>query len=63
MIEAERLVLRRGGRLVLDEVSLAAHRNTTVGIVGPNGAGNSPCTERWVANPEPSCWTIPTSPT
>ncbi len=41
MIDARNLVLRRGGRLVLDDVSLAAHRNSTIGIVGPNGAGKS----------------------
>ena len=41
MIGAENLTVRRGGRLVLDKVSLAADRNATIGIIGPNGAGKT----------------------
>lgn len=41
MIRADDVVIRRGGLLVLDKVSMAAHRNVTIGVIGPNGAGKS----------------------
>jgi ABC-2 type transport system ATP-binding protein len=40
-LELERLVVRRGGRTVLDGVELAVAAGELVGVVGPNGCGKS----------------------
>ena len=40
-IAAEGLVLMRGSRTVLDQVSLAGMRGELIGVVGPNGAGKT----------------------
>ena len=41
VIKVERLVVRRGGRTVIDELDLAADAGEIVGIVGKNGCGKS----------------------
>jgi iron complex transport system ATP-binding protein len=40
-LEANRVSWRRGGRLVVDEVTLCPPRGSTVGLLGPNGSGKS----------------------
>jgi ABC-2 type transport system ATP-binding protein len=37
----DRLRVVRGGRLVLDDVSLSVHRGTVTGLLGPSGCGKS----------------------
>ena len=41
MLRAERLVIRRGGRNVIDELELSVAAGECVGIVGKNGCGKS----------------------
>jgi len=41
LLRAERLVIRRGGRNVIDELELAVAAGECVGIVGKNGSGKS----------------------
>jgi putative ABC transport system ATP-binding protein len=41
LLEAERVVARRGGRTVVDEVSLVACPGEMLGIAGPSGSGKS----------------------
>ena len=40
-LSADRLSVRRAGRVVVDDVSFAAEGGALIGIVGPNGAGKS----------------------
>ena len=41
VLVAENLTVKRGGALVLDEVSFSAGPGCLMGVVGPNGAGKS----------------------
>ncbi|MFB2556344.1 ABC transporter ATP-binding protein [Herbiconiux liangxiaofengii] len=41
MIEASRLTVRTGGRVLLDDVSFTAPSGWVTGIVGPNGSGKT----------------------
>ncbi|WP_130866202.1 ABC transporter ATP-binding protein [Acidipropionibacterium timonense] len=45
MLTAEDVVIRRGGRVVIDHVELTARGGRVVGIVGPNGAGKTTLVE------------------
>lgn len=40
-LEADRVSWRRGGRLVIDGVTLRPRPGSTVGLLGPNGSGKS----------------------
>jgi iron complex transport system ATP-binding protein len=40
-LQARRVVWRRGGTLVVDEVTLTPARGATIGLLGPNGSGKS----------------------
>jgi len=41
LLDVRRLVVKRGPRVVIDEVSLAVHPGEVVVVIGPNGAGKS----------------------
>jgi iron complex transport system ATP-binding protein len=40
-LEASRVMVKRGGRAILDDVSFRAEGGTFVAVIGPNGAGKS----------------------
>jgi ABC-2 type transport system ATP-binding protein len=40
-VEVERLVVVRGGRRVLDDVTLTIRRGSVTGLLGPNGSGKT----------------------
>lgn len=41
LISAENLILRRGGRMILENVDIAISPNEIVTLIGPNGAGKT----------------------
>lgn len=41
LLDVRRLVVKRGPRVVIDDVSLAVHPGEVVVVIGPNGAGKS----------------------
>jgi branched-chain amino acid transport system ATP-binding protein len=43
LFEAERLHMRFGQRVVLEDISLAVEQGELAGIMGPNGAGKTTC--------------------
>jgi branched-chain amino acid transport system ATP-binding protein len=43
LFEAERLHMRFGHRVVLEDISLAVEQGELAGIMGPNGAGKTTC--------------------
>lgn len=54
LMRAQGLAVRRGGRLVLDDVSVALHAGDAVGLLGRNGAGKSTLLESLLGFHPPS---------
>ena len=54
-LSARRLGFERGGRAVLDDISLTVGPDTRLGVVGPNGVGKSTLLQvlAGVLDPEP----------
>jgi iron complex transport system ATP-binding protein len=57
-LEARDLVVRRGGRTILDRVSLAFEGGGFVAVVGPNGAGKSTLLGRLAGLAAPDAGTV-----
>ena len=46
VVRIQHVSLRYGGRLALDDLSLAIPGNRMVGLIGPDGVGNPACCRR-----------------
>ena len=53
------LVVRYGGRTVLDRVSIEVRRREVVSVIGPNGAGKTTAVRALLGLIKPNCGTCP----
>jgi zinc transport system ATP-binding protein len=58
LIRAEKLVLRRGGRMIVENVDIAISQGEIVTLVGPNGAGKTSLVRLLLGLIEPDGGTI-----
>ncbi len=58
LLEARALILRRGTKTVLDDVSIALNAGELVALVGPNGAGKTTLVEALIGALEPDSGSV-----